>query len=75
MSNKNSGVGLGLVDVLAIVFIVLKLIGVISWSWWWVLSPLWIGLICWLLIVVCYALYVTHEENKYKKKDQGKWKF
>ena len=23
------------------VFIVLKLIGVITWSWWWVLSPLW----------------------------------
>lgn len=27
-------------EVLTIVFIVLKLCGVISWSWWWVLSPI-----------------------------------
>lgn len=27
---------------LAILFIGLKLGGVIDWSWWWVLSPLWI---------------------------------
>jgi hypothetical protein len=25
------------------VFIALKLAGVIAWSWWWVLSPMWIG--------------------------------
>ncbi len=30
--------------VLGIVFIVLKLCGVIDWSWWWVLAPFWIGL-------------------------------
>jgi len=24
-------------------FIALKLAGVVSWSWWWVLSPMWIG--------------------------------
>ena len=33
--------GLGL-QMLTIAFIVLKLIGEITWSWWWVLSPLWI---------------------------------
>lgn len=37
---------------LAIVFIVLKLIGVITWSWVWVLSPLWIGFIFNLLIIL-----------------------
>jgi len=26
-----------------IVFVILRLVGVIGWSWWWVLSPLWIG--------------------------------
>ena len=30
-------------ELLLIVFIVLKLCGTISWSWWWVLSPIWIG--------------------------------
>lgn len=30
------------VSLLTIAFIVLKLCNVIDWSWWWVLSPLWI---------------------------------
>ena len=45
-SNVNASVspgGLGLVSVLTILFVVLKLVGVISWSWIWVLSPIWIG--------------------------------
>jgi phosphoglycerol transferase MdoB-like AlkP superfamily enzyme len=36
--------GTGLPTILLVVFIVLKLTGVISWSWWWVLSPFWIPL-------------------------------
>lgn len=40
-SSSSSGIGFG--GMLAIVFIVLKLTGVINWSWWWVLSPLWLG--------------------------------
>lgn len=45
MSNKSyktSG-GLSLASVLTIVFVVLKLVHVINWSWLWVLSPLWIS--------------------------------
>ena len=41
----SSSKGLGLCDVLAVVFIVLKLIAVIDWSWWWVLAPVWIPVI------------------------------
>jgi len=37
--------GIGFSGVLAVAFIVLKLCGVISWSWWWVLSPLWIPVV------------------------------
>jgi hypothetical protein len=36
---------------LAITFIVLRLTEVITWSWWWVLSPLWIGAIVGLLLL------------------------
>ena len=36
--------GIGFTGLLTIVFIVLKLCGVISWSWLWVLSPIWINL-------------------------------
>lgn len=43
MASKNSSSsGIGLTGVLFVVFLVLKLTGNISWSWWWVTSPLWI---------------------------------
>ncbi len=47
---------------LTIVFLILKLCNVIDWSWWWVLSPLWISLgicIIFLIIVLIIALIVT----------------
>lgn len=31
------------ISLLTVLFIGLKLVGSITWSWWWVLSPLWIG--------------------------------
>jgi len=54
MNNKTIPSGAGFLDILVIVFIVLKLIGVINWSWLWVLSPMWIP-VC---IVVFYILVV-----------------
>ena len=42
VSTSSSSSGVSFLGVLAIVFIVLKLIGTIDWSWWWVLSPIWI---------------------------------
>jgi hypothetical protein len=42
-SSSASGGGIGFCGLLTIVFITLKLLGKITWSWWWVLSPLWIG--------------------------------
>jgi len=42
MANESRSSGIGIGMVLFIVFLVLKLIGTIDWSWWWVTSPLWI---------------------------------
>ncbi len=50
MNNKNGGVTF--IGLLQIVFIVLKLCKVINWSWFWVLSPLWISLIITLIILI-----------------------
>lgn len=50
-SDASSG-GVGFSGLLAILFIALKLTGVISWSWLWVLSPLWIPLVLLLLIAI-----------------------
>lgn len=47
--------GLNFAGALSIVFIVLKLIGIITWSWWWVLSPIWISMI--MVMIVLAILY------------------
>lgn len=50
-STQVSG-GIGFCGLLTIVFITLKIIGYISWSWWWVLSPLWIAPI----VIICAVI-------------------
>lgn len=41
----------GCTGILAIIFITLKLTNVITWSWWWILSPIWIPIIIVFLIL------------------------
>ena len=56
----NSGVSFG--GLLTIAFIVLKLVGVISWKWVWVLAPLWIstalGLLIFIITLIIAAIIV-----------------
>lgn len=40
--------------ILTIAFVILKLIGIISWSWWWVFSPLWISVIIGLIVLLIF---------------------
>lgn len=58
MSNNSSASsgGIGFCGLLTIVFIVLKLLGKITWSWLWVLSPLWIGWGVCLVILLIVAI-------------------
>lgn len=56
MENNNSSGGIGFFGLLTIVFIVLKLTEVISWSWWWVLSPLWIPISVAAVIATVFVL-------------------
>lgn len=55
-------VSLGFLDVLTLIFITLKLTDVINWSWWAVLSPIWIQLV--LIIITVIVLLIL----KYFKK-------
>ena len=41
---------------LQINFLVLKLCNLINWSWWWVLSPLWISFAIWLIAVIVVVI-------------------
>ena len=57
-SNTSSAGGIGFLGMLAILFIGLKLADVIDWSWWWVLSPLWIGFVIVAVIVVLAIAWI-----------------
>lgn len=60
MDNNSSTKGsLGFGSLLTLVFIVLKLCGVISWSWFWVLSPLIFGIgLAVVLVVIWIIIYI-----------------
>ena len=63
--NKNNSSGIGILGILLIIFIVLKLLNVINWSWLVVFIPLWISLgmfIVGLLIII--AMYLINENKK-----------
>lgn len=60
MSNtNNTNSGLGFWGTLQIVFIVLKLCGVINWSWLWVFSPLWLGSVLGAILVIIYIWLIS----------------
>jgi hypothetical protein len=51
---SSSSSGIGVFGLLGVLFVALKLLGVIDWSWWWVTIPFWggFGVIFGLLILV-----------------------
>lgn len=65
---ENSSSGIGFAGLLTIVFIVLKLLDKITWSWLWVLSPLWIPLILVLAICLVVFLWTTASSFRTKKR-------
>lgn len=51
---------MGFISALTLVFIVLKLCGVIAWSWWWVVSPIIIE----VLMIIGLGLLVSYKKGK-----------
>lgn len=56
MSSEKTSGGIGFCGLLAIVFIALKLTGHITWSWLWVLSPIWIPPAIVIMVVIVIAV-------------------
>jgi hypothetical protein len=58
VSTRSGGIGFS--GLLTILFIGLKLTGHITWSWWWVLSPIWISLgfiiVVFLIVAAVYFI-------------------
>lgn len=65
--NGTSSTGVGLAGLLLIAFIVLKLTNVITWSWWWVMAPLWIPAAITLLLLVVWGTVIMIKLSKRKK--------
>ena len=66
MMEKESG-GIGFVGVLQITFVVLKLCKVIDWSWWWVLSPIWISTALTILVVLIGIIVIYVRDKRWRK--------
>ncbi len=58
MSESKTG-GIGFFGLLTIVFITLKLTNYIDWSWWWVLSPLWIPFVIIVLVILLLVIFTN----------------
>ena len=58
--DKSYNFGLSFLDLLAITFIILKLLGKITWPWVWVLSPIWIPL-CIVLPLLVVWIFIRDE--------------
>jgi len=68
MANNNSSSSsnsIGFTGLLAILFIGLKLTGFIAWSWLWVISPIWIVIIFYLLFTFFFELIVYSANKKF----------
>ena len=67
-SNNNRGTtaggGLNILGVVEIVFIILKLLGIINWSWWIVLIPLWIDLGITLLVILVIIVAIIIDNKR-----------
>lgn len=70
MSDKhgnNTGVAVPFVllsGMVTALFVVLKVFGIITWSWWWVLSPVWLPVIIFIAAVIIGLVIMMIKEKR-----------
>ena len=57
--STSSGISIGFSGLLAILFIALKLTGYITWSWLWLLAPIWISFIIVVFIFIIAGIAIA----------------
>ena len=50
---------LGILPILGIIFVTLKLLDVIAWSWLWVTAPFWGAFVLWIIIFGLAAWFIN----------------
>ena len=65
LTSKNVNIRLGdsLCITLGLIFIVLKLLDVITWSWLWVLSPFWIPFVIGIILIILLIIFGKKVNN------------
>ena len=56
MAKETRSGGIGFCGLLTLIFITLKLCNVITWSWWWVLAPLWMPLAIIIILLIILGI-------------------
>lgn len=69
--DKGFGVRFFLIS-LCLIFIFCKLTGHITWSWLWVLSPLWIPEATWLILMMIIGILAYYKETESRKRIQDR---
>lgn len=59
MNNKSNQGSVSLMGITFLIFLVLKLTGLINWSWWLVTLPLWGGIVLWMAVFLIFFLIST----------------
>ena len=57
---------MGLLEALTLIFIVLKLMGYIDWSWFWVLSPTIFAIVLYVVLFFGLASWASYKPRKRK---------
>ena len=65
MENKKNTTSV--TTILLVVFVVLKLTGNLEWSWWWVLSPLWIPIALIAVIALSIGILMAAFGERFKQ--------
>lgn len=60
-NNTTHYTGIGVTGLLGVVFVVLKLIHIINWSWWWVTAPFWGPIAITIFILIVIALVAIYK--------------
>lgn len=58
--NNTSSGGIGFCGLLTVLFIGLKLTDYIDWSWWWILSPMWLPIVVVLVVTLAAASFLHY---------------
>ena len=65
--------GLNLISLIGIILVLLKLTGYISWSWWIVTLPFWIGGLFILFVGILLIGSYIQRRRRYKELRKDKW--